>query len=385
MKKISIVGGGSAGSMAAAYFGTYPDFEVDWYLDENNPPVSVGEASQLNLPTLLEAVGFNYSHLPEIEGTIKTGIQKVNWGGTDFHHTFKNPNVAMHFNAYALQNWIKNSLSSVVNIYNKKVDVQNLDTDYIVNCSGTPEKITESEFKLDYSIPVNSTYVVRIPWSKPELTHSLHIARPYGWVFGVPTQTYLSLGYQFNSNFNSLKEIQEDFEKVLNFVGYKTDVDAGKTFSYKNYSRKNNFTDQMSYIGNSSYFLEPLEATSLFHAGRVIHLIHDVLDKNFNTTYAQKIYDEDFKRSQVMIMLHYLSGSLWDTDFWEFAKTEAEKVMVDAFKTDVLWHDVVNQKLELAEHYGGGWVQQSFNIHFNKLDVFSKLKKLQKKVLEFEV
>ena len=90
MKKLAVIGKGTAGCISAAYWANRVNDKIDWYFDPNKKAQSVGEGANLLVPTFLKnELGWDYNNLSDIDGTFKHGIRKINWGGSgDFIHTF---------------------------------------------------------------------------------------------------------------------------------------------------------------------------------------------------------------------------------------------------------------------------------------------------------
>ena len=142
MKKISIIGKGTAGSQAVLYFLTrMPDCEIEWCFDPDIPVQSVGEGSTLSLPiNLFNGLNFNYLDLDKIDGSIKLGVYKSGWSkNKDFLHQFGQPYSSLHFNAVKLQDYIFDRLKDEVNIVPKNVKPEDVDADYVMDCSGKPQ------------------------------------------------------------------------------------------------------------------------------------------------------------------------------------------------------------------------------------------------------
>jgi hypothetical protein len=83
----------------------------------------------------------------------------------------------------------------------------------------------------------------------------------YGWVFGIPLQNRISIGYLYNSDINSIEDIKKDIQNVFDEY-HLTPSEKTQNFSFNSFYRKNNFSSKVIYNGNASFFLEPLEATS---------------------------------------------------------------------------------------------------------------------------
>jgi tryptophan 7-halogenase len=326
MKRLSIIGRGTAGCFAVTHFLKHTDWEIDWYYDPQIVPQAVGEASIMNFPVALaDNIQFNYDDLISIGGFLKSGIYKDNWGdGHQFNHNFPMGAVAMHFNAVKLQDFIIEfaKKSSRIKIHEYNIDHNMIDSTYIMDCSGKPKDYTEF-IKSEY-IPVNSVYVTQCYWDRPKFTHSLTIARPYGWVFGIPLQNRCSIGYLFNNNFNTIEEVKEDVINIFDEFDLTPSQDTN-TFSFNNYYRKLNFTDRVVYNGNSSFFLEPLEATSISFMDSIQRYAHDMWNNKASIQDVNYSYRQRITEIETIIMLHYCSGSKFNTPFWEYAKNNGHK------------------------------------------------------------
>jgi hypothetical protein len=342
MRKIAIIGRGTAGCYSVTHFLRWTDWEIVWYFDSNTPTQSVGEGAPLYFSRDLHYnIGFMNYELPEIDGTFKCAIPKENWGsGEYFVHNFVPPEMSIHFNAVKLQNYILNKLKGNprITFVDKNVSHDEIDTDFIMDCSGRPSaKDSDKLIPAEY-IPVNSVHVTQCYWNRVDFQYSLCIARPYGWVFGIPLQNRCSIGYMYNNNINSLEEIKEDVKAVFEDKGLTPSSDTN-SFSLSNYYRKNNLEGRVAYNGNASFFLEPLEATSIHSMALNMKLAHNVWagrhanDPNAEAN-ANAKYLQDIQACEKVIMLHYKVGSIFKTPFWDFAQDRGERCFANALETD---------------------------------------------------
>lgn len=332
MNKLSVIGAGTAGCAAVAYFLRQPGLEIDWISDPDTAAVPVGESTLINFPFLLQSTGFKYQHLNDIGGSVKLGIQKENWAGqgdSTFYESFNIGSVAFHINANKLQQFLKRHLKDRVNIIEKAVTHDQLDSDYIIDASGTPD-LKHCQV-LDH-IAVDTAYITQCQWDFPKYDHTMTFARPYGWVFGIPLKDRMSVGYLFNSNINSIEQVKQDVENVFDRLGV-TPSDSNLLFPFKSYHRFDNYTDRVAYCGNSSFFLEPLEATALQFTDDIIQqsygIAHSSVDKVKWIEEANLWYSNRVEEIQTIIMLHYAHGSQFDTEFWKHAKDKAFTYLSD--------------------------------------------------------
>jgi len=334
MKKIAVIGKGTAGSQTILFLQKNAPSELEWYFDPLTPVQTVGEGATLILPLNLSAhMGFRYEDLPKINGTIKLGILKENWGlkNKKYFHHFQNPSVSYHFNAVKLQEHIFSYLENKVKIIDKAVSPEKIDADFIYDCSGSPNNMT-AYYESDL-IPVNSAFVTQCYWKNPTFNYTLSIARPYGWVFGIPLTNRCSIGYLYNSAINSISEIKEDVKNL--FTEYNLDPsDDTNHLSFNNYYRKTNFSKRVAYNGNASFFLEPLEATSIQTIDYIQRLYFNYIFNNASLEDINNHYSVYMKEIETMIMMHYYANSPFDTKFWQEANKKGMNTIHQALDTD---------------------------------------------------
>lgn len=337
-KKIAIIGKGTAGSFSLTTLASrFKDYEIDWYFDPNTPTQAVGEGSTIPVPRNLHLTfGFTYADIFAVDGTVKTGIYKQNWGHQNevYRHDFRPPVSGIHFSAVGIQKYIMEKaqelLPNKINIITESVDYNNVDADFILNASGKP-KSYDDFYKSDY-IPVNAAYVTQCYWDFPRFDYTLAIASKHGWVFGIPLQNRCSIGYMYNSNITNKEEIVEDVKGI--FEAWNLDPSQDTiSLNFNNYYRKENYQDggRIVHNGNSSFFLEPLEATSTGLMYKIQNDAADLWSGNLNIDDANKSYLKELRDIELMIMLHYASGSKFNTPFWEFAQERGIK-KIESYK-----------------------------------------------------
>lgn len=328
--KIAIIGKGTAGCMSAAYFAKTSPCDIDWYFDPSIKPQAVGEGSNLTLPNRLnECLNFSPKDFGKIDATIKTGIYKEGWGRgkKPFLHDFPSPAAAIHFNAIKLQDWVADKLVNFVNIKSENVTASDIDADFIMDCSGKPKSY--DDYTMSEYIPVNSAYVTQCYWEFPRFNHTLAIARPYGWVFGIPLTNRCSIGYMYNSDINTLEEVQEDVKNVFDSFNLTPSKDTG-SLSFSNYKKKSNFNGNIAYNGNASFFLEPLEATSFGTVDAINQMTSDHWVAGHPLEHVDRKYNAQVDATENIIMLHYYAGSKFTSDFWEYAEERGRKCVENA-------------------------------------------------------
>jgi len=382
MKRLAIIGKGTAGVLALAHFERWTsDCELYLYHSEEIKPQPVGEGATVHLPVALSLnFNFTYDDLHRIDGTFKHGIKKVNWANGDtFTHFFIPPAVSYHFNAGKLQSYILEKLKDRVKIIDCDINSQSIDADFLMDCSGKPNNY--DQFNMSESIPVNSVHVTQCYWDYPRFQYTLTIARPYGWVFGIPLQNRCSIGYMYNKDINTLEEVKED---VLNiFAEYNlTPSEHTNSFSFKNYTRKENFVENGAYNGNASFFLEPLEATSIHTMDEINRKAFDIWFNKKSIEQSNQEYSNMLDEIENIIMLHYYAGSIYKTPFWDYAIKRGEKNMRKALKNPNFLNAIKNSQNKINHIYAdknlpgyGSWPVGAFNQNLNGLCLYNKLEK----------
>lgn len=367
-KKVAVIGKGTAGCMSAAYWSwtaarhnthdwrneiassyswdrdTSNNLEVDWYFDPNIKTQAVGEGSNLVLPVRLnDTVNFSPREFSLVDASLKTGIYKQNWGkGCEpFLHDFASPAVSIHFNAIKLQEYIETRIPSIyprTTIKRMNVDASNIDADFVLDASGKPDSY--EDFAMSPYIPVNSVYVTQCYWDFPRFNYTLTIARPYGWVFGIPLQNRCSIGYMYNKDINTLEEVQEDVKHIFEQYNLTPSMDTN-AFSFKNYKRLEQFRGNTVYNGNASFFLEPLEATSFGNADAINNQAYSYWFNGTDKREMEKHYQSLIDSTEQIIMIHYWAGSDFTTDFWEYAEERGRKCIENASPS---FHAIINNR-----------------------------------------
>lgn len=375
MKKIAILGKGTAGCIsylkALQLKRKYPDVKVkiDWYYDPKSDAVSVGEGTTPHFVNHL--TNFKYmstgEDLEKLDARPKIGIEYQNWGGKDFIHHFGAGMYGLHFNATKFQEdvFTNHTRGEKVKIHKKSVSHDDIDSDIIVDCTGKPESF--DDYDIPKFIPVNSVHVVQCSWNaEPKYLHTKTIARKWGWVFVIPLTTRCSVGYLYNRDISTLDQVKEDIQEVIHDLDV-TATTKTNSFHFDNYKRKKLFDGRVAYAGNSGFFLEPMEATTLDSVFRVVHCLeHKLHYDGFNATYDYHM-DMFFREVEYFIMLHYASGSKWNNEFWDFAKDRGMKAIEEAKKDKFFSTLIQGKNAQDKEGYTAYYPPYSWKSNINGL------------------
>jgi hypothetical protein len=361
-KKLTFIGRGLAGSLTIFHFIRWTDWEIEWIYDPNIAVQSVGEGTTLDIPkSMYINFGFNAHNLAEVDGSLKLGIWKKNWGktGKEFIHEFPPGACSYHYNSLKLQDFIMKKVKkySKVKVIEANVpDHDSLDSDFIMNCTGRPTEY--HEYILSKSIPVNSVLATQCFWEGARFQYTLAIARPYGWIFCIPLQNRCSVGYMYNNEWNSLEDITKDTKEFCNTLNLNPS-NVTQSFSFKSYFKKNVIDNRVVYNGNKAFFLEPLEATSLSYIEYISRNAYDYWNENKNKDILSNDIFVRGKEYETLICLHYLAGSIYDTVFWKKSKEMAiehfEEQINNAKLIKILENSFIPAYADMLSPYNFEW------------------------------
>jgi len=336
--KITILGRGNAGCLAALHYGYYTrnlkNVFIELVYDPSIPPEKVGQATILGIPDLLwKALGINWYNNP-IEATPKLGILYENWGSKN-EKSFASPipldKVALHYSPAKLQELILKS--GYFNVQEKHVDsYEEIDSDFIFDCRGKPADNSDDYEELIN--PLNSVLLGEGKSKEADINWTRAVATPDGWTFVIPnTKQTTSYGYLYNDEITSTEEASANFEEIFSLEKQGVHQSEISKLKFSNYIAKQPIIDNRIILGgNRLSFLEPLEATaneaSLLWTRKTFDWIiyntttPDLISQEFST-YIHQI--------QNFVIWHYMYGSKYDTPFWEAAR----KLKIE----DPIFHD----------------------------------------------
>lgn len=465
--KIVIIGGGTAGWLAAAHLellntsdkGRVNNLRFDVTVVESNniPIIGAGEgatgilADAINGP--LQAIGVHpLDFLYETEATTKLGIHFKDWNGigTEFYSPLQStPTATMNVDTYMLAfkvhslphqaclvgNLMERGLSTYkledkftigansfhfdahkVGEYFKKIctgrktkhligdvvslnknsetghlesvnlsDGTKLEADFWIDCSGF-NKVLINEMgggwkSYSNNLPVNSAlpYLHKFEDDEDVRAETLAWAQPNGWMWQIPTQQRYGCGYVYSDMFTNADKALEELElstgrKIEPIRNIKFEVGRLENFWVKN----------VTAIGLSSGFLEPLQATSIHTTLVQINLLLNVLDKKEHmeyehnswqyNNYIRKIYDDN----RDLLQIHYCNKRD-DSKFWRFCQNELQKTDKVKFVQEISKHRSPTF-MEFPTEYGcsswGVWGWTVFGLDLvNKETAFRTLRK----------
>jgi len=352
MKKILIIGGGTAGwATALSVQKFWKDTDVTLVESSKIGILGAGEGGTSNFGLFLKLMDIDINDFAEKTGsTIKDGIKLINWTykGSEaehlFHPTNKETNdirkyLAFHFDARKVSEYFKNvainrgvkwidgevsKINNTSEIINN-VELNNgdiIDLDFVFDCSGFARLVIDKVHKekwIDYSkyLLINKALGFFLPQTKnitsKDLTHTYMTAMNSGWMFQIPLQHRWGCGYAFSDKYISIEDAKQEVE---NYIGHEIKIQ--KVFDFKPGTYERSWIGNSIAIGLSYGFLEPLEATSLMST---IIQLKRLIDNDFSNSYKDtfnRICRQTNEQNMMFVRYHYLTERL-DTPFWNSA------------------------------------------------------------------
>jgi len=374
MNKLTVVGKGLSGMLSVNFFNNIPNWEIECFYNGNYPEQDVGISTPLDFYAYMGDINnLRYPDIKEFKGHHKTGVSKENFGGNTYFQSFRVGQISVHFNSVDMINYLYKLNENIkYNELDGNVNYEDLNTDYIIDTT-RPEHGDMYEYPKH--IPVNTSHGTRIKWSYPSFDYTRLIARPYGWIGMIPTAEYVFCTYTFNSNINSIDDIESDMKEFLLSEAYSIEDLKFKTFPFKNYYIKEPVQGNVFYNGNKCSFLEPFEATSISNTLRITSNYFEHL------MYSQPFYTQRYldyiQESQEVILMHYLAGSKWDTPFWKQATANAEVFFMTESSEKLKYRiEKISKPYLKIDTISFFYSQELYNYNIFSLGVYEKLKQL---------
>lgn len=369
-QKITVIGDGLAGMLAINLFNTKSDLEIEC-VSNNNKPQDVGISATLDFYLYMNYMNhIGYQDVKEFNAHHKTGVMKTGFN-KDYFQSFDLANISCQFNSLDLINYLKTQNS---NIKYSNIDRNKIDSDYILDTSGKPKLDTNYEIIKD--IPVNTALGIKIAWDRPNFDYTSINARPNGYISCIPTGNYLFVTYIFNNEISNDSEILQDLQLFLTQSKISYNVLDYKLLKFNNYYRKQTKENNIFYSGNSAFFIEPFEATSLSGILRLNAFALEFINKTV-PVYPSEDYLSYIKECIEMILIHYLSGSVYDTPFWSMAKEKATNYFAtsssDYLKERLIEIDYPHKMASRPSYF---YDIGMFEFNLNNLGILNKLKEI---------
>lgn len=356
--KIVVVGGGTAGWMAAAYLSK-KGCEVTLVESPDVAPVGVGESTLPAMNQFCQELGLNESDwMPQSNSVHKLGIKHVGWKpDSEWWHWFvydrnrdadqidyinsntlppiDNLEYAYHVDAdkfgitvakpIALANGCVHITDHIVSL--ELDNVGGIDyiigrsgneykAEYYVDCTGFAKVLSRAVGTVyePYTELINDRALV---CTQPALDTPNRYTTTYrksaGWIWELSLTNRRGTGYVYSSEYITDADAIDEY--CAHYPG--TDKSKIRVLNYTPEKCLNPFNKNVIAVGLSSGFIEPLEATSLFLTQYNITLFYRVIsEKKIPITFNRlqtKLVDEIY----LFILAHYTLIADDSNDYWQ--------------------------------------------------------------------
>lgn len=379
MKKIAVVGVGSAGILSICHMLNYlPQYKVYSIHDPNIDSIGIGESTNPFFSvTLQECLGISLNEIIEcgdIDATFKCGTYYKNWRKKDFLNPLfgnkKFDSIALHFNTFKIKDFVfdilrKKYKDRFVEILGTSQQIQNNNNnvtlyvdgeqhtfDYVIDCTGFPKCFD------DYNIlpmPLNHCLVHNVlSEDGVNWKYTLHQATENGWLFGVPLTHRISYGYMFNDKITTTEDAKKDFSKI---IGVELQNLEKIEFKFKSYYIEKVIDGRILKNGNAAFFLEPMFANSLWLYDFVNRLFFDYIIGGIDEHQLNFEFQNKALEIHDLICFQYHGGSNYDTNFWKYAVTYSKEILTNSkffFEHKRRYQYMKKNKCELYSTYPFG-------------------------------
>ena len=288
-----------------------------------------------------------------LNGTRKYGVAFEGWGrrNRNFTHYFAPQQVsyAYHLSADLMERLLRES-TRARRIDAKVLDIKRVEGgaevafeglaperyDLVFDARGFPGEL-DPDRHIDISfIPTNTAVIRRCPaiveqerdGPVRQHTYTRAVARPHGWIFVIPLTVHTSYGYIFNRDLSSPADVEADFDAFLETDGV-SEFEQRAVIPFPNFVHRRIYDGAVARIGNAAAFIEPLEATAIVSAQLQIGMVLKMrqnrpaehLDRDAPA--VNRFLIDNMLRYGLFVGWHYSRGSVYDSEFWRYARDRA--------------------------------------------------------------
>jgi len=407
LKKIIIVGGGTAGLTTALILKTrFESVDIEVIKSSQIGIIGVGEGTTEHWSEFMKMCGITQKELiQETDATFKFGVMFKDWTSKPYFHfvdsdqrytvgqyelyyayhisqgsSFEdmlspliwNNRIATdsqvnqyHFNTLKLNDFLvkkckekkikfTEDIIEDVKVTDKieslKGQKQTYTADFYIDCTGF-KKLLISKLNAkwkSFNLLMNEAIAFQTPDTDNYNCWTLSQAMKAGWMWRIPTYGRWGNGYVYNNNYITKDQAKAEVEKTL---GHS--IEVAKHIKFEDGALDKCWIKNCVAIGLSATFAEPLEASSisvsLHQAFLLCHHLHDYNDKVIATYNEQ--WSAICNNVRNFVAIHYLVNK--DTAFWK-----NEKVTFSAEFKEQLVH--WKHHLPIAQNF-----QQNFLLFTN--------------------
>jgi flavin-dependent dehydrogenase len=381
--KITIVGGGTAGWLTAAYLkNQFPFYNITLIDKEKSTPVGVGEGTLLNFGNFLTACGFHkHEWYPKLKAVHKAGIlfpkfisdNKTIWHPFNFKGSFDKwsnkqtldfktevlslyneavlnnvtrgdeiTNYAYNVDCSELVKFIKQKLSNKIKLIEHEVKTierddnnyitnlilnndEKINSDIFIDCTGFKALLNNNKklVNLKDRLICDTAIAAHIPYVDLKEKHPYvkSEAVSCGWIWDIPVTERIGSGIVFNRSITK----PDDALQVLNTYWKhpnRKGTGKAKLIDWTPYYSKNFWHENVVHIGLSAAFIEPLESTGVALIMDGIYHFASRIEKLYYTNKDITIYNqvmEMFLEESIDFVNMHYVDNNKSDKFWQIA------------------------------------------------------------------
>jgi tryptophan halogenase len=360
IKSVIVVGGGSAGWMAAGYLSS-KGIAVTLIESPDIGVVGVGESTVPAINWMANEMGMQeHEWMPLARATYKLGIRHEDWLHPNSvwynyflydrtkakdHHRYLTSDAlppresleyGYHVDAYtfgeticktsAQRHGCKHIVAHVKEVVgDDRVGIQGvilddgrkLDADFYVDCTGF-KKLLANKVNMKYQSYTDHLNNRAIAGPQPSLPvinkYTTTKARSAGWIWEIPLAHRRGTGYVYSSA--HISDDQALAEYCKEYPG--TDVNKLLHLKFNPEVCTTQIKNNVGVAGLSGGFLEPLEATSLFLTFFMIRQIYKYVANEREADVLNRNVTRVFNHIAKFILSHYTLTKRTDNEYWKY-------------------------------------------------------------------
>lgn len=365
-KHISVVGGGTAGWMAAAYLSQ--SFDVTIIESATIPIVGVGESTLPVVKKFCDDLGIaEKDWMPLCQAEYKLGIRHEGWKKDrkdPWWHWFlydrtKDSTMLAHIENHTLPNdggyayhvdatRFGAAVMKPVAMKNGAIHIIDTVKQVVLNDNGEIAYLElEDNGRVEYDLYVDATGFAKVlakevgveylayehlindravacpqPSAPIQNRYTITRAMNYGWMWEIALQERRGAGYVFSSKYCT------DEQAIDEYLQYFPNSDRSKlrVLKFKPEYAKNPFHKNVATVGLSCGFIEPLEANSIWMiAYNVLGLYRCLTEDRSFETFNRAFRKTSFEMYD-FILSHYTLSGHDHTPYWCYYKELEEKM-----------------------------------------------------------
>jgi len=203
-----------------------------------------------------------------------------------------------------------------------------IEADFFVDCSGFHGRLIKKVYDVPFVSYGDNLYCDRAVIGSWERDHPIEpfttsISMKHGWCWNIELQDRVTRGYVHSSAFCSEDEAIEELKAMTPQLG-----DDVRAISFPSGRLERHWVNNVVAIGNSSGFVEPIEATALLVVTDQLKYVSKALLDSYGDV-PDMMRDRECERVRAVwddicdfIVAHYKFNKHFDTPFWKQCRSE---------------------------------------------------------------